>query len=142
MLEAVSAQERAGCDIVVSLGMGAEPPPAITASRLHCISAYPADLAQTNLAALRDNYEIDGLSDHSHQTDMGALAVAAGASIIETHVRLDDTDPANPDYAVSFTPAEFAEYVRLVRRAETIMGDGVRRVQSCEEQNLRFRVTG
>lgn len=106
---------------------------------LHCVSAYPAPIEATNLLVLRQEGLL-GLSDHSRAVDMGALAVAAGAWFVEAHVRLDDTSPHNPDFAVAFSPAEFNEYVRLIRRAERIMGDGVKRPQPCEAPMLAYRV--
>lgn len=111
---------------------------------LHCTSSYPAPLDAVNLAVIRRDHHGDrlgnGLSDHSRNLLTGAVAVGAGAEIIEIHFRLDDCSPANPDYAVSFNPREFAEYVKNVRTAETLMGDGVKRVQDCEREMMRFRV--
>ena len=92
-----------------------------------------------NLAALK---QCDGLSDHSRHRWMGALAVAAGAEIIEAHLRLDDTDPENPDFATAFTPAEFADYVRNIRFAEAALGDGQKRLQDCERPMAEYRVRG
>lgn len=107
-------------------------------SLLVCTSAYPAPLEAMNLRSLKAPYV--GLSDHSHEVDMGSLAVAAGARIVEAHLRLDDTDPVNPDAAAAFSPAEFEEYVRLIRRAERICGDGQKRLQPCERPMAAYRV--
>ena len=116
---------------------------------LHCISAYPAPIDSINLSALLHHDdadglesipEFDGLSDHSRHPLVGALATAAGAAIIEAHLRLDDTNPQNPDYATAFTPAEFAEYVSHIRFAEHCMGSGEKRLQDCEREMARFRV--
>lgn len=149
--------------VIVSVGMQTEDERVATGSRLrptdaclHCVSAYPADIAAMNLRALWTHAAINGvgccnttgwecipgLSDHSRQIDMGAMAVAAGAEIIEAHIRLDDTDPQNPDFETAFSPAEFAEYVALIRRAETIMGDGVKRLQPAERAMAAYRVRG
>lgn len=124
--------------IMVSCGMGQN---AVGVLRLHCISAYPAPLHDLNLAVLRDGF-FSGFSDHSGQTITGALAVAAGARIVEAHYRLDDCDPKNPDFPHSLTPAEFAEYVRLIRLAEQAMGDGVHRCMPSEQPMERYRVRG
>lgn len=106
---------------------------------LHCVSSYPAPLAEMNLDVMR-RYCLDGLSDHSRHPLMGAIAVGAGARVIETHYRLDDTDPANPDYNVAFTPAQFADYVTNVRLAEQAMGWGRKQLQPCEEPMAHYRV--
>ena len=92
---------------------------------LHCISAYPTPVDQANLRAIRD-FGLDGFSDHTTSVLTGALAVAAGATIIEKHLRLDETDPANPDYGHSLPPDQFALYVQNIRLAEAAMGDGLR----------------
>lgn len=111
---------------------------------LQCVSSYPAPLSALNLGVLWSNEdggsEYDGLSDHSRHLLTGAVAVGAGASIIETHFRLDDCDPENPDYPVAFTPAEFRQYVQNIRDAEIMLGDGVKRVQECERAMLPYRV--
>ena len=116
---------------------------------LHCVSAYPAPLESMNLSVLRkldgreyEEYEMySGLSDHSRHVLTGAVAVGAGASIIEAHFRLEDTDPKNPDYRVAFNPREFSEYIRNIRTAETLMGSGEKKIQDCEREMLRYRVT-
>lgn len=144
--------------IIVSLGMADEIPGHLTdGSRrvqlLHCVSSYPAPPEAMNLGVLLPNgddwtYEglmesrFVGLSDHSRHLWMGALAVVAGAEIIEAHIRLDSTDPDNPDFATAFTPAEFGEYVRNIRFAEQVMGDGQKRRQPCEIEMSAYRVQG
>lgn len=111
---------------------------------LHCVSSYPCPIEQTNLAALSHGCLTGrtphGFSDHTLHPWTGALAVAAGAQVIEFHARLDDTDPANADYAVARTPAQAAEYVRHVRLVEIMLGDGAKKAQECEAPMLRYRV--
>lgn len=138
---AVSTTPQSG--LIVSLGMNAS---SISIRRivgptrlLHCVSAYPAPIETLNLRAIADN-DLDGFSDHSRDVRVGAWAVCAGAEIIETHYRLDDTDPANKDYAVSFTPAELKEYIANIRAAELALGDGWKAIHDCEKPMLRYRV--
>lgn len=104
---------------------------------LHCVSAYPAPIAEMNLAVLK---RYKGLSDHSRHLLTGAVAVGAGATIIETHYRLDDCNPDNPDYQVAFTPSEFTQYIRNIRDAELMLGTGVKQRQPCEEWAVPYRV--
>jgi len=110
----------------------------LRADYLHCVSAYPAPLSAMNLAVIDDL--VDGLSDHSGCLVTGAVAVALGAEIIETHYRLDDCNPDNPDYAVAFSPAEFTQYIKNIRDAELMLGDGIKRRQPCEEWAVPYRV--
>lgn len=146
--------------LIISAGMGADFSASVAAymsgyrrqargpiTILHCVSAYPCPEDQANLAVLRadifrDHLQAGGLSDHTRHPWTGALAVAAGARVIEFHIRLADTDPTNADYAVARTPEEALEYVRNVRFAEAAMGDGVRRVMPSEAPMLRYRVGG
>lgn len=107
---------------------------------LHCVSAYPAPLEAMQLLVLDTAY--DGLSDHSRDTLTGAIATALGAQYIETHYRLRICRTNNPDYAVSFTPEELTIYIDNIRKAERMLGDGVKRVQACEHDMLQYRVHG
>ncbi len=109
---------------------------------LLCTSAYPAPPESMQLGVLKREglYAVKGVSDHSRHPWMGALAVAAGAEIIEAHLRLNDTDPQNPDFATAFSPSEFADYVRHIRFAEACLGDGEKKLQACEHEMARYRV--
>ena len=150
--------------LIVSAGMGAQVHTALNAYRqaqsnrqpvvhwedqpsldvLHCVSAYPCPDDQINLRVLTGprrlmyGYDFTGLSDHTKHPLTGALAVAAGAKIVEFHLRLDDTDPGNADYAVARTPAEAKEYIANIRQTERMMGDGNIRVMSAEAPMQRY----
>jgi sialic acid synthase SpsE len=111
---------------------------------LHCVSAYPTPFEEANLLAIRGLWTLDdtieiGYSDHTANPLTGALAVAAGAKVLEVHFRLDDTPPDNPDYMVSHTPAGLRSYIWLARRAAEAMGDGVKKVQPSEAKNVKHR---
>jgi sialic acid synthase SpsE len=56
----------------------------------------------------------------------------AGACIVEKHITYDRS-ASGPDHSASFDPKQFAEYVKLIRQAERMLGDrGPRRVLPCE----------
>jgi sialic acid synthase SpsE len=144
-----------GREVFISTGMNTFPHPSVEqlipydcrhrVRYLHCVSAYPAPVEALNLAVLSWNDYHDcpvyaGFSDHSRHPLVGALAVAAGATVIEAHLRVETTDPQNPDYATAFSPAEFAAYVRNIRFAEQAMGDGEKKLQPCELEMARYRV--
>lgn len=105
---------------------------------LHCVSAYPAPLEECNLAVITIE-ACDGFSDHTRHVLTGSWAVCAGATVLEVHFRLDDTPESNPDFAVSLTPSELRDYVRLSRLAALAMGDGIKRCMPSEAANRRFR---
>jgi N,N'-diacetyllegionaminate synthase len=102
---------------------------------LHCISSYPTRASDANLcwiAELSRRYAVPvGYSDHTTDVFCGALAVAAGACVIEKHIT-HDRSAEGPDHSASADPREFAEYVRLVRGAEILRGSGEKRVLHAE----------
>ena len=136
--------------IIVSTGMASEVEIAALATCLrpgdvimHCVSSYPTPDEEINIGAVHSLLHIwpaVGLSDHTKNSITGALAIAAGATWLERHYRLDDTDPANADYEVASSPALFKEYVRLARLAEQMVGTGMKRAMPCEEPMLKYRV--
>ncbi len=134
-----------GKDVVVSLGLGGNPrwiqsivgvdvPTEegwSSISRrgrlyfMHCTSAYPAPVIDLHLRRIRYvDPTLYGFSDHAHasSTLSGAVAVGAGAIILERHIRLVSTDEHNPDAPHAMLPQVFAEYVGNVRWAEAAMG--------------------
>jgi sialic acid synthase SpsE len=120
---------------------------------LHCTSAYPAPLDELQLGRLRwmtcglttqEPMGCVGLSDHADPafTWIGALAVAAGAKVLEKHIRLDETEALNPDRPHAMTGEQFSAYVQHVRFAETVLGSGTERtVGPAEAAMLPYRVT-
>lgn len=134
--------------LFVSLGMGASAGdtykasgglPAGSVKFLHCVSGYPTPMKDLNLGRIREA-ELDGFSDHSGNVETGAMAVTAGAKIIEAHLRLDCTAPENPDYPHALSPDRFAQYVANIRAAERALGNGKNEVQESERQNVAFKV--
>jgi sialic acid synthase SpsE len=108
---------------------------------LHCVSSYPTRNGDAHLGWIGEmsrRYEgvPIGYSDHTTEAMAGALAVAAGACIVEKHLTYDRR-AAGPDHAASADPAEFAEYVRLLRTAEHLRGKGGKRVLEVERDVRR-----
>jgi sialic acid synthase SpsE len=109
-------------------------------SLLHCVSAYPTPQDQANLcwiAELAAKFDVPiGYSDHATTLLSGALAVAAGACVLERHLTYD-CSAHGPDHSASSDPRQFKEYVRLVREAEVLRGAPGKRVLSIEEDVRR-----
>ncbi|MFC5970115.1 N-acetylneuraminate synthase [Halomarina salina] len=141
---------RFGRPMVVSTGMGTmgEVHDALAAIRnanpdvpvtfLHCTTAYPAALDEVNLRAMvtmADELPTPvGYSDHTTRVEVPALAVAAGATVVEKHFTLDRTLPG-PDHRASLEPDELAAAVSLVRDAETALGSPEKRPTGTEREN-------
>jgi N,N'-diacetyllegionaminate synthase len=94
---------------------------------LHCVSAYPTPLDAANLRAIgtlqRAFGTVCGFSDHTTETQTGAWAAAAGASVLEKHFTLDRAAPG-PDHAMSLDPPGLRQYISAVRDAERALGSG------------------
>lgn len=105
---------------------------------LHCVAAYPTPAEDANLGALRTmaalGYTV-GYSDHTLGIDAAVLSVALGARVIEKHFTLDKARSTFRDHALSADPVDLAELVRRVREAETLLGDGIKRVARSEQAN-------
>lgn len=94
------------------------------AALLHCVSSYPTpadDAGLSSIAALAAHGLTVGYSDHTNEVMAGALAVTAGARVVEKHLTYDRA-ASGPDHAASFDPDQLAEYVRHVRLAERMRG--------------------
>ena len=108
---------------------------------MQCTSAYPTPPEHCSIGVVRryrdlsrqDPRIIPGYSSHDHGSLGSALAVAAGARIIEKHIKLGNTDWAHFDaVALDVTTNEFREFVDQVRLAETMAGSENKRVLDSE----------
>ena len=67
-----------------------------------------------------------------------AMAVAAGARMVEKHVKLGNTDWAHFDaVALDLTGAEFRDYVARIRDAEVIVGSEEKSIAPSEHHKYR-----
>lgn len=90
---------------------------------LYCVSSYPARPEEMNLKTLEDMKKFGaeiGLSNHSQVLSVPIMAVTMGASLIETHIKLDDD---NLDASFAIFPDKFSAMVQVCRQAEKIMGE-------------------
>lgn len=92
---------------------------------LKCVSQYPANPAQMNLATIPDmrtRFGVDvGLSDHTLGSVSAVTAVALGATMVEKHFILDRSN-GGPDAGFSSEPSEFKAMVEAIRVAELAVG--------------------
>ncbi len=126
---------KTGKPMIISTGMAtlAEISEAVEAARsggcadltlLHCVSAYPAPVEQTNLATMRalekhfPGVRI-GLSDHTLGTEVAVTAVAMGAKVIEKHFTIARAD-GGVDSAFSLEPHELKD---LCGRTKSVTKD-------------------
>jgi N,N'-diacetyllegionaminate synthase len=109
---------------------------------LHCVAAYPPDLKDANLLAIRtlkETFQIPvGISDHLTRKDMSVAAVALGACVIEKHVTFSRLDPT-PDSFFALEMDEFQQMIQSVRDLELALGDGEKR---CMPSETEGRING
>lgn len=109
---------------------------------LHCISAYPTEEEDANLAViftLQDRFDcIIGQSDHTNDIQVPLYAVAAGAQVIEKHFKIDENMDC-VDAPVSITEAQMKRMVEEIRRIEEIFGRGEFGARKAEKDITIFR---
>ncbi|MCD4832088.1 MAG: pseudaminic acid synthase [Anaerohalosphaeraceae bacterium] len=93
---------------------------------LKCTSAYPTKTEDMNLRVMVDMAgrfsTLVGLSDHSLDMMLPAVAVAVGGVVIEKHFTLDRKN-GGLDSAFSLEPTEFKSMVDNIRKTEAAMGE-------------------
>lgn len=108
---------------------------------MQCNSAYPTPLHDCDIGVIRHYHlmsqhhpnVVPAYSSHDFGWMASALAVAAGAKMVEKHVKLGNTEWAHFDaVAVDLTTSEFADYVAKIREAEVIIGKEEKTVNSSE----------
>lgn len=109
---------------------------------LHCVSSYPAEPSEMNLATIPDMAKkfkvIAGLSDHSLGITASVASVVLGASIIEKHLTLSRAD-GGADAGFSLEKEEFKELVQSVRDTEMAIGKPLYKPGKKEKENIIFR---
>lgn len=108
---------------------------------LQCTSAYPTPNEDTQIGVIRhyhnisqkDSRVIPGFSSHDIGSLCSMMAVAAGARMIEKHVKFGDVAWSHFDeVAVDLVNGDFERLVADIRKAERIVGDEQKVVQDSE----------
>lgn len=108
---------------------------------MQCNSAYPTPLHDCHVGVVRHYHElsrqyphiIPAYSSHDFGWFASALAAAAGARMVEKHVKLGNTDWAHFDaVAVDLTTPAFKEYVDHIRQAQMVIGLDEKKVNGSE----------
>lgn len=120
---AIEALRRGGCPELVVL---------------HCVTSYPAPVAEANLRAMHTLRQAFGLpvgfSDHTAGIDCAIAAAALGACAIEKHFTTDRALPG-PDHLASVEPHELKALICGVRAANSALGNGIKVPAPCEIAN-------
>lgn len=104
----------------------------------HCVSAYPAPIAECNLRvlpAMQERYDVPvGWSDHTLGLTAAVAATSLGARLFEKHFTIDSSAPG-PDHAASLEPEQLRAYVARIHETVSSLGDGIKRRVPSEEEN-------
>ena len=107
---------------------------------LVCTSQYPTPTTDVNIrrvSTLRAAFPnlIVGFSDHSQGNEAAIMATALGAKIFEKHFTFSH-DAEGPDHWFSLNPMELHSWVKSIREAHLLLGNGI---VAPTEQELKMR---
>lgn len=146
-------------DLVISTGFTDEAyegfvlnkfPTARTIYLLQCTSAYPSRREDTQVGVVRHYYNMSkgdsrirpGFSSHDVGSLCSQMAVAAGALMVEKHVKYGSVSWAHFDeVAVDLVNGDFSKFVEDVRLAERIVGGEHKTIKSAEHHKYRIAKT-
>ncbi len=113
---------------------------------MHTVSTYPMKDENANLnviKSLKERFNCNvGYSGHEVGLAISYAAIALGASSLERHITLDRSMYGS-DQAASVEPSGLKQLVGAIRKIETAMGDGVKRIIDDEipvAKNLRQHI--
>ena len=103
---------------------------------MHTVSTYPMKDKDANLNTIRtlqNRYKCNiGYSGHESGVSISVAATALGITSLERHITIDRTMYGS-DQAASLEPNGLMQLVSSVRKIESAMGDGVKRIIKDEE---------
>jgi len=109
---------------------------------LHCVSAYPTPIEQSNLYAileLRKKFKLQiGLSDHTKDIRAATVSIGLGAVLIEKHLTLSRSN-GGVDNAFSLEPKEFKDLVLTTKLAYSALGSSTSTTDKVETEMLFAR---
>jgi N,N'-diacetyllegionaminate synthase len=113
-------------------------------SVLHCTTKYPCPPDKVNLAAMKTMidklYVTVGYSDHTEGNQVAVMATTLGAKVYECHLTLDKNLPG-PDHKASCEPVELTERIKMIRRAQEILGNDNKEPTKEEIEEMKPLVT-
>lgn len=112
---------------------------------LQTTSAYPTPIEDCHVSVVRHYWSLGlatakikaGYSSHDPGALGSMLAVAAGAVMVEKHVKLGVTEWLHFDEVALDLETEFAGYVRDVRKAELMCGSAIKEIRSSEHHKYK-----
>ena len=90
------------------------------------------------MVRIKSKFDVSiGYSDHTLGIEVPIAATALGARVIEKHFTLN-RNLVGPDHKASLEPNELKTMVSSIRNTEKMLGDGIKKVEKSEEENLNI----
>jgi pseudaminic acid synthase len=109
---------------------------------LYCVSNYPSKISDfnfNNISILKKRYNCKvGFSDHSIDNKVVAVAIAAGAEVIEKHIALEGQKKGF-DLAFSLKGKEIEDYAHVIKDTSLMLGKKYFFRNKSENHSLQFR---
>jgi sialic acid synthase SpsE len=109
---------------------------------LYCVSNYPSKISDfnfNNISILKKRYNCKvGFSDHSTDNKVVAVAIAAGAEVIEKHIALEGQKKGF-DLAFSLKGKEIEDYAHVIKDTSLMLGKKYFFRNKSENHSLQFR---
>lgn len=109
---------------------------------LHCHTDYPTKTQDANLTrvqTLQQKFNLPvGYSDHTKGIFAPVIAACLGAKVIEKHFTWNRKAPG-PDHSASIEKEDLKKMIKLIRKAEILLGDEKIKRTKSEEKNLIMR---
>ena len=108
---------------------------------LQTTSSYPTPGDETQIGVVRHYYNLSkqqnnlyaGFSSHDIGSLGSMLAIAAGAMMVEKHIKIGSVEWAHfDDVAVNLINGDFRNYILDLRKAELMMGSEIKKIQPSE----------
>ena len=107
---------------------------------LHCTTDYPASINELNLNVIdnfKKRYDLKiGYSDHSNDIITPIIVSSKNIDVIEVHVTIDRKLPG-PDHICSLDMKQFEQYVKNIRKTETMLGNSEKIPTKSEIKNIK-----
>lgn len=102
---------------------------------MHCTSNYPANSKEINISSvktLKEEFKLEvGFSDHTLNSIGAIMGLSLGCTFFEKHVTLNKLS-AGPDHTSSSNPEEFRNYIKDIKEAYEVLGDGIKKATTSE----------
>lgn len=112
---------------------------------MQAVTQYPSPINDANLRVLdvfKKKFNLNvGYSDHSPGDLVVLASVALGACVIEKHFTMNKK-MSGPDHLHSLDPAEFNQMVQQIRKIESALGDGIKKIEKSEKETRIIQQRG